>query len=72
MKVVAYTIKGPHLAWSDIDAWLVEGTKLYLRRGNGRDTKIETVRLSSEIIGFTDDAPPGQPDRLYPKGYRHG
>jgi hypothetical protein len=71
MKLVAYTIQGPHLTWADVDAWLIEGRNLLIRRGTGRQLQVETIELSKEIIGFTDDAPPGQPDRLYPKGQRH-
>jgi hypothetical protein len=71
VKLVAYTIQGPHHTWPDVDAWLIEGANLFLRRGTGRQMEIEKIELPEEIIGFTDDAPPGQPDRLYPKGQRH-
>ena len=63
MKVFAYSLKGVHLAWSDVDAWKISGGVLTMWRGKAA----EVVTLPSEVIGLHDDGPhrPAPPPGKY-------
>lgn len=56
MNLTAWKIGGPAYTWEEVEAWVVAGTRLTIRRNLGRYT-VEEVRLPADIIGFTDDAP---------------
>ena len=57
MKLIAYRWDGPHLAWSNVDFWKVDGPILYMQRYGVP----ESFKLPAEIIGLSDDAAPAAP-----------
>jgi hypothetical protein len=53
MILTAYTIASIYGTWEGLDAWHLEGERLYLRRG--RD--VEAVNLPKAVIGLADNSP---------------